>query len=181
MNDKQLKKTSKFLSLVLRHRPELIGLEMDSAGWVNTRELLEKSKLKGYNIDFDTLEEVVANNNKKRFSFNEDQSRIRANQGHSVNIELGYEPVEPPEFLYHGTATRFINSIQRQGLLKRNRHHVHLSADLATAKSVGSRHGVPVILVVRSKEMHKANHPFFISKNGVWLTEHIPTEFIDFP
>ena len=179
MNEKQLKKTSKFLSLVLRHRPELIGLDMDTAGWVDTRELLEKSKRKGYNLDFDTLEQVVANNNKKRFSFNDDQSRIRANQGHSVKIELGYEAVEPPEFLFHGTATRFIDSIQKQGLLKRNRHHVHLSAEEETARSVGGRHGKPVILVVQSRKMHQEGLPFFRSKNGVWLTEHVPPEFID--
>ena len=175
MNDKQIRKTSKFLSLVLRHRPEKLDLDMDNQGWVSVEELLGKMS-----IGMGELEEVVETNDKKRFAFNEDKTRIRASQGHSVKLDLGYTPTPPPDQLYHGTATRFLDSIRKTGLDKRNRHHVHLSPELSTATNVGSRHGKVVVLVVQAGEMHKAGHEFFLSQNGVWLTETVPVEFIIF-
>ncbi len=181
MNEKKTKNISKFLSLLLRHKPETIGLTLDEQGWASVDELLSKLEQNRKGISFEELGYVVENNNKKRFTFNEDQSKIRASQGHSLKLDLGYTAIEPPEFLYHGTATRFIESIEKTGLEKRNRHHVHLSAELATAKDVGGRHGKPVILIVKSKDMHLSGHEFYQSKNGVWLTDHVPVNFIQFP
>ncbi len=142
--------------------------------------MIQKVNDFGIHLDQSTLEEVVANNNKKRFAFSEDGSRIRANQGHSIQIKLGYEAVEPPNFLYHGTATRFLESIEEGGLKKMKRHHVHLSQQKDTATSVGQRHGKVVVLVVKAKEMHEAGHEFFVSENGVWLTDNVPVAFIEF-
>ncbi|MCP4441243.1 MAG: RNA 2'-phosphotransferase [Aureispira sp.] len=176
-----LKRISKFLSLVLRHQPEKIGLTLDSQGWANTQELLEKINKSGTALNLATLQEVVGNNNKKRFAFNPDGSKIRASQGHSIQIDLGYTPTQPPEFLYHGTATRFLESIQQDGLNKGARHHVHLSKDLPTAKSVGGRHGVPVILTIKAQAMFDDGCKFFVSVNGVWLTDSIPVKYIEFP
>ena len=181
MQNKHVKNISKFLSLILRHKPQVIGLNLDEQGWTSVEELLEKLTIHKKGITMSELEWVVENNNKKRFAFNEDKTRIRASQGHSLKLDLGYEAVEPPEFLYHGTATRFIDSIKKTGLEKRNRHHVHLSPELDTATSVGGRHGKPIILIVQSMEMHQAGHEFFVSKNGVWLTDHVSLDFIRFP
>lgn len=176
MTEKNIRKTSKFLSYVLRHDPKKLNLTMNEQGWVTVAELLKNLK----NVSMTDLETVVAENNKKRFAFNDDKTKIRANQGHSITIDLAYSAVEPPEFLYHGTATKNIASIQKSGIIKGNRHHVHLSADLATAKNVGQRHGKPVILVIQSKVMYDAGHEFFFSDNEVWLTDFIPADFIDF-
>ncbi len=181
MNEKELKRISKFLSYVLRHQPDSIGISLNEQGWTSTTTLLEQMSLQGKKVNLEGLKEVVEKNNKQRFSFNEDLSMIRANQGHSVSLDLGYSAIEPPGVLYHGTATRFIDSIQKTGLEKRNRHHVHLSAETATAKNVGQRHGKVIILDVHAKEMHEAGYKFFISENGVWLTDHVPTDYIDFP
>ena len=177
-NEKQVKSISKFLSLVLRHKPETIDLQLDDQGWVAVDVLLQKLSKAGKNVDLDTLKYVVENNNKKRFSFNETQDKIRANQGHSIQIDLGYEPVTPPETLYHGTATRFLDSIFQTGLEKRNRHHVHLSADLDTASQVGNRHGKLVILEVLAKQMYDDGYEFFVSKNKVWLTDSVPVKYL---
>lgn len=181
MDEKQLKQKSKFLSLVLRHRPELIEIELDEQGWVNVDLLLRQLKRHGKQYDLAMLHEVVENNNKKRFAFNEKQTKIRANQGHSVKINLGYEATTPPELLFHGTATRFLESIRKTGLDKRNRHHVHLSADKDTATNVGSRHGKVVILQIKAKAMQAAGFEFYLSDNQVWLTDKIPVEYIIFP
>lgn len=181
MKDNSVKNISKFLSLILRHKPETIQLKLDEQGWADVDLLLEKLELKGKGISFEELEWVVENNNKKRFAFSEDKTKIRASQGHSLKLDLGYTAVEPPEYLFHGTATRFLESIQKTGLEKRNRHHVHLSQELDTASSVGKRHGKLVILEVKSKEMYEAGYEFFVSKNGVWLTDHVPVDFINFP
>jgi putative RNA 2'-phosphotransferase len=181
MNEKQKIRTSKFLSLVLRHEPEAIGLTLDAAGWVDVKALLAALRAHGREISRAELEEVVATNEKKRFAFSEDGTRIRANQGHSVEVELGYTPQAPPEQLFHGTATRFLGSISHGGLKKGERHHVHLSADAKTATKVGQRHGRPAILIVKAAAMHAAGHEFFISENGVWLVDHVPVEFIEFP
>lgn len=171
-------KTSKFLSLVLRHEPSKIGLTLDAAGWVAVDELLAACATHGINLDREMLETVVRQNDKQRFSFSEEGTRIRANQGHSVEIELGYAPATPPELLYHGTATHFLASIRQQGLLKGARHHVHLSADVETATRVGQRHGQPVVLTVRAAAMTEVGFTFYLSANGVWLTEHVPASYL---
>jgi putative RNA 2'-phosphotransferase len=172
---------SKFLSLVLRHEPQTINIVLDANGWVDVDELIQKVNKKGIHLDLESLQQVVANNDKKRFAFNEDRSRIRASQGHSVDVELGYEAKQPPEFLYHGTAIQNLDSIRQKGLLKGSRHHVHLSQEPETATKVGSRHGKPVVLTVQSGEMHRAGIAFFQSANGVWLTDTVGASFIHFP
>lgn len=168
---------SKFLSLVLRHKPDTIGLRLSQDGWVSTDELLAQMNAHGKEIDLALLTEIVDTNSKKRFSFNSDKSMIRANQGHSLEVNLGYTPVQPPSLLYHGTAQKNMESILASGLKKRNRHHVHLSKDSTTARTVGSRHGKPVILVIDTAKMHEDGHHFFVSENGVWLTDHVPAKY----
>lgn len=158
---------SKFLSFILRHKPDAIGLTLDPEGWANIDELIAKADIP---LDFDTLREVVASSEKKRFAISADGLSIRANQGHSIEVNLGLEPVEPPELLYHGTATRFLDSIKAQGLLPQNRQYVHLSEDIETATKVGQRHGKPVVLTIPALQMHQKGHQFFQAKNGVWLT-----------
>jgi putative RNA 2'-phosphotransferase len=181
MNERQTIKISKFLSLVLRHDPHSIGLELDENGWVGVLSLISKvgPKFPGFNMAM--LEEVVANNNKKRFAFNEDKTKIRANQGHSIQVDLDYEPVLPPEILYHGTVGRYSNIIAKEGIKKMSRHHVHMSKDLQTAVVVGTRRGEAVILKVKAGEMHRAGFEFFVSPNGVWLTDFVPPAYIIFP
>ncbi len=178
MQAKELIRLSKFLSLVLRHRPQLIGITLDEQGWTDVPTLLQKANAAGTPLDMETLRFVVENNNKKRFVLDETKARIRAAQGHSVEVALGYSTQEPPEILYHGTAERFLKSILELGLQKRQRHHVHLSHDVETARSVGSRHGRPVILEVRAGAMQNAGFQFFISENGVWLTDEVPAEYL---
>lgn len=181
MNEKQRTRTSKFLSLVLRHEPEKFGLKLDSAGWVDVESLLASCGRHGHPLSRAELEEVVATNYKKRFVFSEDGRRIRASQGHSVDVSLGYEPQPPPARLFHGTVSRFLPSIRAHGLRKGERHHVHLSLNEETATQVGSRRGDAVILVVNAAAMAAKGHPFFVSANGVWLTDHVPPEDIEFP
>lgn len=176
-----LVKVSKFLSLILRHQPETIGLALDENGWAEIDVLIERANKKGQRLTRALLDHVVSDNDKKRFAISEDGRRIRASQGHSVEVDLALPTSEPPELLYHGTASRFVESIRAGGLHSGNRQHVHLSLDIGTATKVGQRHGKPVILVVRSQEMFVAGHQFFLSANGVWLTERVPVEFIDFP
>jgi putative RNA 2'-phosphotransferase len=175
-----LVKLSKFLSLVLRHQPEKIGLKLDEAGWVAVSELMQACNAGGFPITRSLLEEVVQTNDKKRFAFSDDGLKIRASQGHSVEVELAYAPLAPPEILYHGTATRFLDSIKEQGLLKGQRHQVHLSADRETAVRVGARHGEPVVLVITSGQMHTEGFLFYLSENRVWLTDHVPPRYIKF-
>ena len=181
MKHQELTSLSKYLSLILRHRPEVANIQLDENGWTSVAELLNQLKAKRKAIDKSTLEAIVENDNKQRYAFSEDGLYIRANQGHSVKIDLGYEAMTPPDILYHGTADKFISNIRKEGLKKRTRHHVHLSAELSTAKSVGSRHGTLVVLIIKTKEMHQAGYDFFQSDNGVWLTDNIPPAFIDFP
>lgn len=169
---------SKFLSLVLRHDPGKAGLTLDPAGWVDVEALLHGCAAAGVPITREVLNAVVAQNDKKRFAFSPDETRIRASQGHSVEVELDYAPAVPPEALFHGTADRFLASIKAQGLLKAQRHHVHLSAARATAVEVGRRHGRPVVLAVAAGAMHRAGHAFFLSANGVWLTDRVSPEFL---
>jgi putative RNA 2'-phosphotransferase len=179
MKDRNVR-ISKFLSLVLRHKPEEVGIKLDAEGWVAVSELLQAFEAHGTRLTLEELQEVVLTNDKKRFSFSPDGLFIRASQGHSVQVELGYEPLQPPTFLFHGTAQRFLPSIEQNGLVKGRRHHVHLSELRETAHAVGTRYGKPVILKIASEEMHKDGHPFFRSANGVWLTEHVPVRYITF-
>jgi putative RNA 2'-phosphotransferase len=174
-----LKNSSKFLSYVLRHAPESIGLALDANGWASVDELLAKAEGVGKRLDRAALKEIVATSDKKRFTLSEDGSRIRAAQGHSVDVALGLEPVAPPETLYHGTATRFLEAIRAEGLKAGSRQQVHLSADAATATAVGSRHGKPVVLRVAAGAMHAAGHAFFRADNGVWLTDYVPPQFLE--
>jgi putative RNA 2'-phosphotransferase len=177
---KTLKDISKFLSLVLRHKPETIGVNMDTNGWVVVDELIEKCGKKGMTFDFETLEEVVLTNDKQRFAFSDDYVRIRANQGHSVNVDLQFEPSEPGGYLFHGTVEKFLESIRAEGLQKRSRLHVHLSKDLETATKVGSRRGKPVILKIDADQMVKDGYAFYRSQNGVWLCDEVPAKYIQF-
>lgn len=181
MNEQQTVKISKLLSLVLRHNPSAIGIALDENGWTPVKDLLLKMQRRFPGIDMATLELVVLNNNKQRFSFNADKSKIRANQGHSVQVDLEFTPELPPDRLFHGTVGKFLQAIGQDGLQKMSRHHVHLSKDLETAINVAGRRGRPVILEVRSAEMHADGFRFFKSANGVWLTDHVPPKYIVFP
>lgn len=169
---------SKFLSFVLRHRPDSIGISLDSQGWVSVDELLAKSEAAGTYFTREELLHVVSTSDKKRFSLSPDARRIRAAQGHSVTVDLGLIPREPPAILYHGTATRCVVSILVEGLKPKSRQQVHLSADEATAQRVGERHGKPTILKVDALNMHRQGFKFFLSDNGVWLTDQVPPAFL---
>ncbi|WP_127128921.1 RNA 2'-phosphotransferase [Pseudoflavitalea rhizosphaerae] len=179
--EKNLKQISKFMSLVLRHKPETIDLHLDEQGWAAVDELIEKMNATGAAVDKEMIRQIVDTNDKKRFAFNEDQSRIRASQGHSIDVDLSLEPVTPPDILYHGTAARFVESILQDGLLKQNRQHVHLTALKETAIAVGGRHGKPVVLEVNAGEMAKAGFEFYLSANNVWLVEIVLPEYISIP
>ena len=174
-------KVSRFLSLVLRHAPERIGIRLDEAGWTDVSDLIAACGRNGVPLSREQLADIVAQSDKQRFAFDETGLRIRANQGHSVPVELGYAPAPPPNKLYHGTVAKFVADIRSQGLLKGRRHHVHLSADEATAAKVGQRRGAPVLLVIDTAAMQRAGHQFFLSANSVWLTDHVPPRFIVFP
>lgn len=169
---------SKLLSLVLRHDPARIGLRLDAAGWVSISDLLDALRRTGTPASRADLEMVVRTNNKQRFAIDSVSDMIRANQGHSVNVDLGLVPAIPPEVLFHGTPERNVDAILREGLVKGSRHAVHLSADIATARRVGARRGRPVVLTVTSSVMHAAGHGFTRSANGVWLVERVPPEYI---
>ena len=177
----EIVRTSKFLSLILRHKPDTIGLTLDENGWADVDTLIRLAGQRGRRLSRSLLERVVAENDKQRFAFSPDRRRIRASQGHSVEVDLALPPAEPPEFLYHGTASRFVDSIRENGLLPGNRQHVHLSLDVETATKVGSRHGRPVILVVRARELWTTGHAFYLSANNVWLTDSVPVDYLDFP
>lgn len=169
---------SKFLSLVLRHKPQLVDITLDQHGWVAVAELLDALSRHGRGLSFEKLVYVVETNDKRRFSFNEDRTRIRASQGHSVNIDLDYKPLAPPSRLYHGTVSRFVSSIREQGLIAGNRRHVHLSDDRNTARTVGARRGRPVILTIDAHAMHSDGFHFFLADNGVWLTDAVSPQYI---
>src|SRR6266511_4215613 len=160
----------KFLSLVLRHQPEKIGLSLDQSGWASAPQLIEASRKRGFEFTLEELQNVVAGNDKKRFSLSE--------EGHSIEVELGYDPTVPPEILYHGTAERFLISIEQRGLIKGKRHHVHLSADVDTATKVGRRHGKPVVLRIEAGRMRQDGFIFYLSANGVWLTDRVPVQYL---
>jgi putative RNA 2'-phosphotransferase len=174
-----MKDVSKLLSLVLRHQPDALGIVLDPEGWTDVATLLQKMRIRGMAVDLALLKHVVATNDKQRFAFNADYSRIRANQGHSVAVDLGLVAVEPPVYLYHGTSETSIAAILREGLRKQSRQHVHLSADVATATKVGGRHGRPVVLRVKSGQMHQQGVPFYRSENNVWLTDFVAPEYLE--
>ncbi|GAA4343808.1 RNA 2'-phosphotransferase [Flaviaesturariibacter amylovorans] len=169
---------SKFLSLVLRHDPARIGITLDAGGWTPVDELLRCLTAAGMPLTRASLDALVATNPKQRFAYNDDRTCIRASQGHSVPVALGYEPLPPPEVLYHGTANRFLEAILREGLNPGARHGVHLSADVATARSVGGRHGTPVVLEVAAAAMAADGFSFTRSENGVWITDAVPPQYL---
>lgn len=175
--DRNTAKISKCLSYWLRHKPDAIGLSLDPGGWADIEDLIAKADIP---ITHKLLNEVVAINDKKRFAISEDGLSIRANQGHSFAVDLGLEPVTPPELLYHGTAARFLDSIREQGLKPQSRQYVHLSEDHDTAINVGKRHGKPIVLVIPAGQMHKHGHRFFRAENGVWLIKMVPAESIEY-
>ena len=176
---KKLDKLSVFISLVLRHKPEAAGIALDEHGWANVEELLRGINETGRKISMDILEEIVATDSKQRYSFNEDKTLIRANQGHSIPVDVELKEQNPPEILYHGTATRFLNSILNDGLKPMSRLYVHLSKDIETAWKVGKRHGDPVILKINSRDMYKDGYKFYLSENGVWLTEKVDAKYFE--
>ena len=181
-SEKNKMNVSKFLSYVLRHKPEKIGIALSESGWVSVEELIEKTNKKGgVVLNLQLLEEVVAEDKKGRYSFTEDKKLIRANQGHSVEVDLGLKNVVPPVVLYHGTVDKVLKKIKKNGLLPMSRHAVHLSKDVETAKVVGSRRGVAVILEINSKAMFADGYKFQCSENGVWLTSQVPPRYIKFP
>jgi putative RNA 2'-phosphotransferase len=181
MTNKETIKMSKFLSLILRHEPERVGLKLGEAGWVAVDDLLQAVNRHDVPLTLDQVQHIVATSDKKRFAFSEDGLRIRASQGHSVDVDLQYPPQTPPETLYHGTATRFLDSIRQHGLQKMDRHDVHLSAETKITIQVGGRHGKPVLLTIRAGAMPREGFVFRCSANGVWQVDHVPTQFIDFP
>lgn len=175
---KEMTRLSKFLSLILRHEPQKVGLVLEEGGWVEVATLLSALQKAGHRVDESLLQQVVRENNKQRFAFNTEGTKIRANQGHSVQVDLGLQPLAPPEILYHGTATRFLESILATGLQPQSRTHVHLSSDYDTAVKVGSRHGKPVVLTVQAGQMAKDGFLFYRAENGVWLTEQVPSRYL---
>lgn len=170
---KELQRQSKFLSKILRHDPESAGIILSDKGWANVSDILKVLKIKKIELD-----EIVETNDKKRFEFDQYQQRIRARQGHSVEVDVELQQFTPTGFLYHGTASRFLNSIMKTGLDKQNRNHVHMSDNVQTARNVGSRHGSPIILQIDAVQMYEDGFVFFKSNNGVYLTDHIPTKYI---
>lgn len=173
-----LTETSKYISLILRHKPKIIGITLDEHGWANVDELIEGVN-KTHPLTMEILEQIVASDDKMRYSFNEDKTLIRANQGHSIPVDVELEQVEPPEFLFHGTGEKFVASINQQGLIPKSRLYVHLSSDTETAKKVGSRHGNPFIYRIASGKMHRDGHQFFLSVNGVWLIKSVPLKYLE--
>jgi putative RNA 2'-phosphotransferase len=178
MEEKTQKKISKFLSFVLRHQPEHIGISLDKNGWADVADLILKMQSQRSDFDFEQLDLIVRNNNKQRFAFNEDKTRIRASQGHSIEVDLELTAQIPPKELYHGTGEKYTESILTIGLIKKDRNHVHLSPDKETALQVGKRHGKPILFVIDSDAMHQDGFAFFHSQNGVWLTDSVPIKYM---
>ena len=171
-------KLSMFISLILRHKPEEIGITLDQHGWANVKELITGINNTGRKIDMETLEEIVRTDSKKRYSFNEDKTLIRANQGHSIPVDVELKEAIPPSILYHGTATRFLGNIKQQGIKSMSRLYVHLSKDLDTAIQVGNRHGNCVVLTINTEKMHEDGVKFYLSENDVWLTKYIDWKYV---
>lgn len=175
----ELTETSRFISLILRHKPEVIGASLDKHGWMDADTLIDGINRTGqHHLDRDILEKIVREDEKQRYSFNEDHTKIRANQGHSIPVDVELKECEPPEILYHGTGEKYRKSIDEQGLIPKSRLYVHLSKDAETARKVGSRHGKPVIYQVLAGQMQKDGYQFFLSENGVWLTKKVPVGYL---
>jgi len=172
------RKTSKFISLILRHKPEVIGISLDEHGWASVDDLI-RGVSRTHPLDMETLERIVAEDEKQRYSFNDDKTLIRANHGHTVQVDVGLPEETPPDVLYHGTGIKYKDAIDRQGLVPKNRLYVHLSADIDTARKVGQRHGKPVIYAVDAAAMHADGYVFFRSVSGVWLTEKVPVKYLN--
>lgn len=173
----KLKPISKYMSLILRHRPEEAGITLDEHGWARVDELIDGIKKK-YDVDKEIIEKIVALDQKQRFSFNDDKTLIRANQGHSINVDVELIKKIPPDILYHGTGEKYVNSIEQQGLIPKSRLYVHLSTDIDTAVKVGSRHGKPIVYEIDTKRMTEDNIDFYISVNGIWLVKNVPIKYM---
>ncbi len=180
MTENQTNDLSKFIALILRHKPQTIGIQLNKNGWANVDELIKGiSKHKKKPFSMEMLEQIVVEDEKKRYSFNDNKTLIRANQGHSISVDVELKECRPPEILYHGTSEKFVSSIDHEGLLPKSRLYVHLSKDIETAKSVGSRHGNPIIYKVKSLAMHNVGYKFYLSTNGVWLVQKVPVEYLE--
>ena len=178
-SDRRMRNTSKFISLILRHNPQVIGISLDEHGWADVKELIDGiNRTEGHSLDMDTLDEIVRTDEKQRYSFNEDHTLIRANQGHSIPVDVELEEKTPPDILWHGTGQKYVSSIDVQGLIPKSRLYVHLSSDMETARKVGSRHGRPVIYQVECRKMTEDGYRFFLSANRVWLTKEVPVEYL---
>lgn len=173
-----LTKTSRFISMILRHKPEAVGITLDEHGWASVEALISGVKQTSP-FSMEILEEIVETDEKQRYSFNEDKSKIRANQGHSVKVDVELQTMEPPQFLYHGTGQKYAESIDENGLVSKSRLYVHLSEDIDTAVTVGSRHGKPVVYRVKSEKMQEDGYVFYKSVNGVWLVKSVPAEYLE--
>lgn len=179
--ERRLERLSKFISMILRHKPQVIGITLDEHGWTDVDELIKGINETGEEIEFskDTLETIVKTDKKQRYSFSQDKTLIRANQGHSIPVDVELEKKEPPKVLYHGTGVKSVKAIQEQGLLPMERLYVHLSIDVKTATNVGKRHDTPVIFQVNAEQMQKDGYDFFQSVNGVWLTKEVPAKYLE--
>ena len=173
-----LQNISRYMSLILRHKPEVIGISLDEHGWAVVEDLINGIARNNEGFNMEMLEEIVKTDNKQRYSFNEDKTLIRANQGHSIPVDVELEEKEPPEFLYHGTGEKYVSSINAQGLIPKSRLYVHLSKDTDTAKNVGRRHGKEVVYKVAAYKMYQDGYKFYLSVNGVWLTKKVPIEYL---
>ncbi len=174
-----MEKTSRFISFILRHKPEAIGISLDEHGWADVEDLIDGiNRSGGHTLDMEGLEEIVRTDEKQRYSFNEDHSLIRANQGHSIPVDVELEEKTPPDVLWHGTGEKYVSSIDKQGLIPKSRLYVHLSTDMETAQKVGSRHGKPVIYRIDCRKMAEDGYSFFLSANHIWLTKAVPAVYL---
>lgn len=173
-----LQSISKYMSLILRHKPEVIGICIDEHGWANVEKLIQGIAKNNPGFNMEALEEIIKTDNKQRYSFNDDKTLIRANQGHSIQVDVELEEKEPPNVLYHGTGEKYVTSIDKNGLIPKSRLYVHLSRDIETARAVGKRHGKEIIYSVNSAQMHKDGYKFYLSKNGIWLTKKVPMKYL---
>ena len=177
MTERNRTASGRLIALILRHKPEMIGIKLDEHGWADVDKLLEGVN-RNHSLTREQLEEIVRTDNKQRFPFNEDKTKIRANQGHSISVDVELQEAEPPEFLYHGTGEKFVSSIKETDILPCNRLYVHLSSDIDTAIKVGSRHGKPFVFTVSSGQMYRDGYKFFRSVNGVWLTKKVEAKYL---
>ena len=174
-----LNNISKYMSLILRHKPDVIGIELDEHGWANVNDLISGIEKDNHGFNFELLEEIVRSDSKQRYSFNDDKSLIRANQGHSVNVDVELKEKEPPEYLYHGTGEKYVKFINQDGLIPKSRLYVHLSKDIKTAENVGKRHGKEIIYRINSGRMYRNGYKFYLSENGIWLTKEAPVKYLE--